>query len=134
MDKKEMLAFINQNPIASLATTEGTAARVRGMDTFRADEDGLVFYTGKKKDVFKQLSANPEVEVCYMAEGTQVRVRGKMEILEDEALKMEIVEKRPFLKQIYQGNFEGMGVCRLRGKATSWSMKDMAAPVTYIDF
>ena len=56
-----------------------------------------------------------------------------MEILEDEALKMEIVEKRPFLQQIYQGNYDGMGVCRLKGKATTWSMENMAAPQTFTD-
>jgi pyridoxamine 5'-phosphate oxidase len=87
MDKKEILAFITENPIAYLATVDGTAARVRGMETFRADENGLIFYTSKVKEVFKQLAKNPEVEACYFAKGTQVRVRGKIEVLEDQALK-----------------------------------------------
>lgn len=135
MDKKEILAFITENPIAHLGTVDNNKARVRGMDTFRADENGLIFYTSKSKDVFKQIAKNPEVEACYVAKGTQVRVRGRMEILEDLALKKEIVEKRPFLKPIYEqaGNYEGMGVCRLKGKATTWSMQDMAAPTTFID-
>jgi pyridoxamine 5'-phosphate oxidase len=133
MNKKEILEFIAKNPMAALGTVEDNKARVRGMETFRADENGLIFYTSKSKDVFQQIAKNPEVEACYFAGGAQVRVRGKMEILEDLALKKEIVEKRPFLKQVHQGNYEGMGVCRLKGKATTWSMQDMAAPKTFID-
>jgi pyridoxamine 5'-phosphate oxidase len=133
MDKKEILEFINKNPMACLGTVDDNKARVRGMETFRADENGLIFYTSKSKDVFKQIARNPEVEVCYISGASQVRVRGKMEILEDLALKKEIVEKRPFLQQIYQGNYDGMGVCRLKGKATTWSMENMAAPKTFTE-
>ena len=103
------------------------------METFRADEKGLIFYTSKTKNVFKQMAKNPEVEACYFAKGTQVRVRGKMEILEDPALKKEIVDKRPFLKPMYEVSYDGMAVMRLKGKATTWSMQDMAAPTTFID-
>jgi pyridoxamine 5'-phosphate oxidase len=134
VDKKEIIAFITENPIAYLATVDGNAARVRGMDTFRADENGLTFYTGKVKEVFKQLAKNPEVEACYFAKGTQVRVRGKIQILEDQALKNEIIEKRPFLKPLYEKGTENMAVLRLKGKATTWSMQNMAAPTTFIDF
>jgi len=133
MDKKEILAFITENPISYLATVDGNKARVRGMETFRADEKGLIFYTSKTKNVFKQIAKNPEVEACYFAKGTQVRVRGKMEILEDPALKKEIVDKRPFLKPMYEVSYGGMAVMRLKGKATTWSMQDMAAPTTFID-
>jgi pyridoxamine 5'-phosphate oxidase len=135
MDKKEMLAFITANPAACLGTVEDNKARVRGMQTYRADEKGLIFYTSKMKDVFKQIVKNPEVEVCYFAKDfqVQVRVRGKIEIIEDLALKKEIVEKRPFLKPMYEKNYDGLGVLRLKGKATTWSMQNMAAPKTFID-
>jgi pyridoxamine 5'-phosphate oxidase len=133
MDKKEILAFITENPMSNLATIDGKAPRVRGMETYRADENGLIFYTSKMKDVFKQIAKNPEVEVCYFAKGTQVRVRGKMEILEDLALKKEIVSKRPFLKPFYEKSYDGMGVMRLKGKATTWSMQNMGATTTYVD-
>ncbi len=133
MDKKEILAFITENPMSYLATVDGNKARVRGMETFRADEQGLIFYTSKMKNVFKQIAKNPEVEVCYFAKDVQVRVRGKMEILEDLTLKKEIVDKRPFLKPMYEISYEGLAVMRLKGKATTWSMQDMTAPTTFID-
>lgn len=136
MNKEEIIAFITENPTAFLATVDGNKARVRGMDTFRADADGVIFYTGKNKNVYQQIAANPEVEVCYFAKGTQVRIRGKIELLEDLALKKEIVEKRPFLQPFYKGeaSYANMAVCRLRGQATTWTMQDLAAPTTFIDF
>jgi pyridoxamine 5'-phosphate oxidase len=133
MDKKEILEFIAANPMSNFATVDDNQARVRGMETFRADENGLIFYTGKIKDVFKQVVKNPNVEVCYFAKGTQVRVRGKIELVEDEALKQEIVAARPFLKPVYANGLANMGVMRLKGTATTWSMQDMAAPKTWIN-
>ncbi len=134
MDKKEMIAFITANPIGYLATIEGNSARVRGMDTLQADDDGLVFYTGKNKDVFKQLAANPNVEVCYFARGKQVRVRGALEMLENEAIKKEVVNKRPFLKPMVAKGYDMLAVCRLKGRASYWSMDNMAASPVYIEF
>jgi len=134
MDKKEMLAFIKENPMGYLGTVEDNKARVRGMETFRVDEKGLIFYTGKIKNVFKQIAKNPEVEVCYFAKGTQVRVRGKMEILEDLALKKEIVEKRPFLKAVHEKSYDSLAVLRLKPvQASTWSVQNITGGTTPVD-
>jgi pyridoxamine 5'-phosphate oxidase len=135
MDKKEILDFIKASPMVYLATVEGDKPHVRGMETYRIDEDGLIFYTGKYKDVYKQLEKNPEVELCYVKEFRQVRLSGRMELLDDLELKKEIVEARPFLKPfIEQQGYDAMGLMRFtKGKATTWSMQDMAAPKTFTD-
>jgi uncharacterized pyridoxamine 5'-phosphate oxidase family protein len=133
MDKKEILAFITANPMSNFATVDNNQARVRGMETYRADENGLIFYTNKNKEVYKQAAKNPNVEVCYFAKGTQVRVRGRVELVDDIEIKKEIVSKRPFLKPLYGENYSPMGVMRLKGKATVWSMQNMAAPTTFVD-
>ena len=133
MNKKEILAFITTNNIGWLATVEGNAARVRGMDTFRADENGLIFYTDKSKNVCKQMLKNPEIEVCYYAGGIQVRVRGKAEPVEDINLKKEIVSKRPFYGEMSEEDYKAMAVFRLKGKATTWTMQDGDGPAKFID-
>ncbi len=133
MDKKEILAFISANNIGYLATVEGKAARVRGMDTFRADENGLIFYTDKSKNVCKQMLKNPDIEVCYFAKGIQVRVRGKAEPVEDPALKEEIVKSRPFLGGYSEDNYKDMAVFRLKGQGTTWTMRDGDAPASFIN-
>ncbi len=133
MDKREILSFIATNNIGYLATTEGNSPRVRGMDTFRADENGLIFYTSKSKNVCKQIVKNPEVEVCYYAKGVQVRVRGKMKMDEDMALKKEIVARREFLGDYSEEDFKDMAVFRLKGKATTWTIKDGDGKTPFID-
>jgi uncharacterized pyridoxamine 5'-phosphate oxidase family protein len=133
LNKKEILKFITENPISFMATTEGKAARVRGMDTFRADEDGLIFYTDKSKNVCKQMMSTPEIEVCYWAKGLQVRVRGKAVLDEDIKLKKEIVSKRPFYGEMTEADYKEMAVFRLKGKATTWTMEGGDSPSGFID-
>jgi pyridoxamine 5'-phosphate oxidase len=103
------------------------------MDTFRADENGLIFYTDKSKNVSKQMVKNPEIEVCYFAKGLQVRVRGRVEMVEDMALKKEIVTKRPFLGSPAEADYDSMAVFRLKGKATTWTMQGGDNPAGFID-
>ena len=45
MNKTEMYAFITKNPMGYMATTDGNKPHVRGMGCFRADEDGIIYFT-----------------------------------------------------------------------------------------
>jgi pyridoxamine 5'-phosphate oxidase len=137
MNKEEILDFIRTNPLCFLATVDGNRPRVRAFDTYRADENGIIYYTNKQKDVYKQIAENPEVEVCYhdANKSTTIRVSGRMETVEDLELKKEIMETLPFLKEVYEkDNYADMAVCRLKnGKAYVFSMKGTAAPKTLVD-
>jgi pyridoxamine 5'-phosphate oxidase len=137
MNKTEILAFINANRLSFLATVEGKKPHVRGMETYRADTDGLVFYTRKTKDVHQQLAKNPEAEICYcdFKTMTQIRVSGRLELIEDLEIKKEIVANRSFLKPLIdKEGWDNMAVYRLKhGKATVWTMPTMAALKTYVD-
>ena len=98
MDKKEILDFITKHPTAYMATVDGTKPHVRAMGTYRADENGIIFSMQTPKDVYKQLVKNPETELCYFADGVQLRVSGRMQESTDLNLRKEIVEKRTFYK------------------------------------
>ena len=54
MTKEEILEFVTKNPMFSLATTDGNQPHTRMMMICRADEDGILFSTGRNKDVNKQ--------------------------------------------------------------------------------
>ena len=99
MDKAEILDFLNANPSCHLATVEGNKPRVRGMLIHRADENGIIIETATFKDVYKQLSANPNVELCFnnYQQGIQVRVSGKAETVEDIETIRNVVDNRPYL-------------------------------------
>ena len=130
MDKKEILDFITKNPTAYVATVEGKKPHVRAMGTYKADEKGIIFSMQGNKDVYKQLVANPETELCYFANGVQVRVAGKFTAVDDMALKKEMVEKRPFLKpQVDKEGWDYLKVFNLKkGKATVLDMKGPPTP------
>lgn len=131
MNKEQILQFLNENNFFSLATCDGTIPHVRILMLHKADESGIYFMVGKFKDVYRQLSLNPFVELCFHKDNFQVRISGKVEKLDkDLDLKKEIVEARPFMKPwIDQVGFKYMAVFRLTdGVATTWSLETEMQP------
>jgi pyridoxamine 5'-phosphate oxidase len=137
MERSEVLEFVRRNPTSFMATVENGEPRVRAMDTPVVDERGLTFCTGSVKDVCRQLSENPEVELCYWnrEEGLQVRIRGRMKILDDLALKEQIVETRfTFLKPVVeQFGWEALTLFRLSsGEVRTWSPTNPAESASQV--
>lgn len=136
MDKQEIVKFLNSNPVCRLATLEGDQPRVRGMMMYRVDDAGILFHTGPK-DLLRQLILNPKVEICFnnADSSRQVRVTGIAELVEDESLKQEIIEARPFLKPIIKAHGTGLlKVFRVtRCVATVWTMETNMAPKVYVE-
>lgn len=137
MEKKEILAFMNANFVFHLATVEGNKPHVRGMLLYRADEKGIIFHTGKTKNLHRQLAENPQVELCFSNDqkDIQIRVSGTVELVEDIELKREIVQNREFLKPwVEQAGYDPLAVYRMKnGVATTWTMATNLAPKTYIE-
>jgi|WetSurMetagenome_2_1015567.scaffolds.fasta_scaffold254062_1 pyridoxamine 5'-phosphate oxidase len=137
MTKKEILEFIKANPMCSLATVEGTQPRVRIIMLYRADEKGIIFITTSMKALYKQLQANPAVEMCFYnpKEFRQVRIEGKAEILNDMELKKQVVEKLSFLKPLIDSKGYDVLICfRLKkAKAHLWTMETNFTPKEYIE-
>ena len=86
-----------------------------GKEGFKAVHEYLVnggklyIQTGKKKDVSKQLHANPKVELCAFKGGEWIRVAG--ELVEDDRLeaRQSMLDAYPGLKKMYaadDGNTE----------------------------
>jgi uncharacterized pyridoxamine 5'-phosphate oxidase family protein len=135
MNKSEILDFLKANPTCYLATVEGNQPRVRAIGMVSADEDGIILEIGTFKDVYKQMVANPNVELCFFNEkdGIQVRVSGAVVPVDDIELKKKIVVQRPFLKErIAKGGYEAMGVFRLKGQAYVWSFANNLEPKKYV--
>lgn len=139
MDKKAILEFITKNPVGFMATVDGNKPRVRAMGTYRADEKGIIFSMQSPKDVYRQLKKNPETEICYWADGIQIRVSGQLVEINDKAVKEEIVGKRQFYKPgVEKQGLSYVGAFILKnGKATILDMKqpqpEAGAPKTYVD-
>jgi len=136
MTKEEVLEFITKNPVFNLATLDGSKPRVRSMMLYKAGEDGIIFTTGRDKDVNKQMQANPAVEMCFYSsdENRQVRIEGAVEMTDDLELKKQIVEAFPFLKPwVEAAGYEVMVPYILKGgKAITWTMETNQEPKKYI--
>ena len=136
MNKTEILEFLNANTTCYMATVEGDKPHVRAMGMVSADEDGIIIQTGTYKDIYKQLSANPNVELCFFNEkdGIQIRVSGPVEVVDDIKLKEKIVEQRQFLKPIVdKEGYDPIAVYRLsKGMAYVWSFAVNLEPKTYV--
>lgn len=90
-------------------TVEGDQPRVRPFGTAHIFEGKLYIQTGKKKDVSKQLHANPKAELCAFKGGEWIRVAGKL--VEDDCIKARksMLDAYPALKKMYaadDGNTE----------------------------
>jgi pyridoxamine 5'-phosphate oxidase len=136
MTKEEVFEFIKKNPVFALATAQDNKPHVRNMMLYRADENGIIFNTGENKDVHRQLTANPQVEMCFYNadEGRQLRVSGTVETLEDLELKKRVVADYPFLKDwVDREGYEVLIVYALRNaRATTWTMETNFQPKEYI--
>lgn len=138
MNRVEIVEFINNNPICFLSTVEENQPRVRGIRIIEANEKGILFSTGKNKDLYKQISRNSSVELCFFnqKEFKQLRLTGIVEQSHDLSLKKYIVEKAPFLKVLVEkGGYDVVVPYYLRtAGATIWSMEKSFEPKITIDF
>jgi len=138
MTKEQLFELMNSTLAFHLATVENGEPRVRGMMLYKADETGIVFHTGNFKDVYKQIIANPNVQMCFndTAKGTQVRVRGVLEEVMDTNLKDEISNHptRAFLKKLRENSpledfYNSIRVFRMKnGIANVWTFDTNFAP------
>lgn len=70
--------FLKEAGTYYLATVDGDQPRVRPFGTVDLYKGRLGIQTGKKKELFKQISKNPKVEICAMRGGEWLRITGEV--------------------------------------------------------
>lgn len=98
---KEVYEFLKQAGTYYLATVEGNQPRVRPFGTIDIFEDKLYIQTGKKKDVAKQLKANPKAEICAFKDGVWLRVSGTLVEDDRREAKKHMLDNYPSLRSMY---------------------------------
>lgn len=99
----EVLKFIGNHAVFYLATVDEDKPRVRPFGLAIPHEGKIYFTTGNKKDVYRQMIANPLVELCTMGPEEQwIRVRGKAVFDKNMEVKKTAFAQAPFLANIYQ--------------------------------
>lgn len=101
---EEVVTFLKEAGIYYLATAEGDQPRVRPFGTAHIFEGKLYIQTGKKKEVSKQLHANPKAELCAFRKGEWIRVSG--ELVEDDRreARQSMLDAYPNLQKMYSAD------------------------------
>ena len=96
--------FLKKTGTYFLATVDGGRPKVRPFGTVNLFEGRLYIQTGKRKDVARQINANPKVELSAFDGGTWVRVAATL--VEDNRAEAQesLLAAYPQLKGMYAVN------------------------------
>lgn len=105
---KEICRFIRECGYFFLATSIESEPHLRPMGMIYADDEALYIATDKRKNVYRELTGNPMVELASYSLSSRkwTRIHGKMTVESSPRIKEEMSEMYPILKQEYAGEEE----------------------------
>lgn len=122
---EEIVKFLKESGMYFIATVDGDKPKVRPFGTSEIFENHLYIQTGKKKDVFKQIVSNNNVEICAFNKDKWIRISGNL-ILDDRLeAKKYMLDKNPTLRSMYDENDDNTAVLYFeKGKAVIYSFTE----------
>ena len=119
---KEVQEFLKECGVYYLSTVDGNKPKVRPFGTIEIFEDKLYIQTGKKKNVYQQILANPNVEICAFKDGRCIRLEGELVPDDRVEAKKDMLDKNPDLRSMYNELDDNTIVLYFKnGKATIYS-------------
>ena len=117
--------FLNKAQTFYFLTTDGDQPKGRPFGFQMLVNDTLYFGCGTFKNVFKQLTANPRVEILAVNGGEFLRYDGEAKVVKDAALLEKVREAMPQIMALYDQNGWEMGLFYLEnGHAEIRGMMD----------
>jgi uncharacterized pyridoxamine 5'-phosphate oxidase family protein len=119
----EVLTFLRDNPTFYLATTEGSTPKVRPFGLVMEYDGKLCFCTNNQKDVYRQLMANPQFEICVASKtGEWLRLKGKAVFITSRESKKAALDMMPSLRRLYSEDDSIFEIfCASEAEATFYS-------------
>lgn len=125
---EEVQKFLKESDVYYLATVDGDKPKVRPFGTAEIFENHLYIQTGKKKDVFKQIEKNNNVEICAFKDGKWIRLSGKLVLDDRIEPKKYMLDNNSELRNMYDENDDNTAVLYFEeGVATIYSFQE--API-----
>lgn len=93
--------FMNKAQVFFLATVDGNKPKNRPLGFHLLKDGKLYFGVGNHKDVYKQMEANPNVEIVALVETDFLRYYGKAVFEETYDFADRLVAESEFLQSIY---------------------------------
>lgn len=97
----QTIDFLHKAKVFYHASVEGTEARVRPINSVIEYTGKLYFETSNKKDMYRQMLANPSVAISGIADGKWIRITGKAVMDESDDAKKAMFDTLPALKNVY---------------------------------
>ncbi|MBP5159347.1 MAG: pyridoxamine 5'-phosphate oxidase family protein [Lachnospiraceae bacterium] len=98
---KEIDAFLGEAGVFYLATVDGDQPKNRPLGARYIFDGRMMFAVGDHKNVYRQMQANPKVEIVACSNGNWLRYTGKAVFETDPKYTAMAIESSPFLKDIY---------------------------------
>ena len=116
--------FLKNTGTYYLATVDGGQPHVRPFGTVDLFEDKLYIQTGKVKDCYKQMVANPKVEICSFNGSEWVRIA--CELVPDDRVqaKKHMLDAYPHLRALYDENDDNTIVLYMKNATAQFSAFD----------
>ena len=127
---QEVYDFLKSAQTYFLATADGDQPRVRAFGTIDLFEDKLYIQTGKVKDVYKQLVANPKFELCAVSGMDWVRVTGTLVPDDRVEPKKHMLDNYPELRGMYNENDDNTIVLYMQDCTATFASLTGSAPRT----
>ncbi len=99
---KKVYDFLKEAGTYFLATDDNGQPRVRPFGTVDIYNGQLTIQTGRKKACYKQMKANPKVEICAMKGNSWIRVAATVVECEDIEAERHMLTAYPSLAGMYQ--------------------------------
>lgn len=109
-DINTVYEFLKECGTYYIATVDGDQPRVRPFGTAHIFEGKLYIQTGHKKDVAKQMAANPKVELCAFNGSVWLRLSGTLVDDPRVEAKKSMLDANPSLRSMYDENDENTAV------------------------
>ena len=118
---QKVYEFLKECGTYYLATVDNDQARVRPFGTIDLFEGRLYIQTGKKKDVSKQLAANPNAGICCFKDGKWLRVAGKLINDDNREAKKHMLDAYPNLRGMYSEDDDNTQVLYFKDATATFS-------------
>ncbi len=129
---KEVCDFLKKCGTYFLATVEDGAPRVRPFGTAHIIDGRLCIQTGKSKPVFRQIAANPKVEISAFDGGEWIRLSGELYEDDRREARKEMLDAYPELRRMYSEDDGKTAVLALRNAKATFS--SFTAPPRTVEF
>lgn len=98
---KEVKEYLDKTKIFYLTTVDGDKPKARPFGFNMIADDHIYFGVGTFKDCYKQMVANPNVEICTSDGQTFIRIYGKVKFDDRPELFEQACREADYLSKMY---------------------------------